>query len=242
MPAVFVHGVPDTAALWQPLMSNLRRRDTITLRLPGFGNKRPAGFTPEMNSYASWIADQIARIDEPVDLVGHDWGALLCTRVVTLKPNSVRSWSVGAAPLHPDYVWHDTAKTWQTPTKGEEFMKLFGGEPVVQALIGQGQPEALARETVSHIDDEMKDCILTLYRSAVNAGRDWYPDVKRIDAPGLITWGEKDPFADVKFGEWLARDTGARFHLMKGCGHWYPAQDPVALAGALEEHWARAGA
>jgi len=152
----------------------------------------------------------------------------------------VRSWNAGAAPLHPDYVWHDTAKIWQTPEKGEEFMKFFGGEPVVAALAAQGQGETLARETASHIDDEMKTCILTLYRSAVNAGAEWYADLKRAPKTGLILWGEHDPFADRKFGEWLARDTGGKFHLMKGCGHWYPAQDPAAMATALEAHWASA--
>ena len=46
MPAVFVHGVPDTPALWRPLRAKLARSDVVTLALPGFGNKRPAGFVP----------------------------------------------------------------------------------------------------------------------------------------------------------------------------------------------------
>ena len=239
MPAVFVHGVPDTPAIWKPLLGHLARRDVIMLALPGFGNKRPAGFVPTKESYVQWLMEQLERISEPVDLVGHDWGALLCTRVVSLKPQLVRSWSVGAAPLHPDYVWHDTAKVWQTPGKGEEFMAFFGGEPMVQALMSQGLPQEAARETVSHIDDEMKTCILALYRSAVNAAQEWYPDLKRIAAPGLITWGESDSFAEAKFGERLARDTGAKFVLMNGCGHWYPAQDPAGMAQVLEQHWKR---
>jgi pimeloyl-ACP methyl ester carboxylesterase len=239
MPAVFVHGVPDTPALWQPLIAKLKRHDVVTLSLPGFGNKRPAGFMPTKESYVDWIIVQLERIEGPVDLVGHDWGALLVARIVSLRPDLIRTWNAGAAPLHPDYVWHDTAKIWQTPVQGEEFMKLFSGEPVIAALAAQGQGDALARETVSHIDDEMKACILTLYRSAVNAGAEWYADLKRAPNTGLILWGENDPYADKKFGEHLARDTGGKFQLMRDCSHWYPAQDPAAMAAALEAHWSR---
>ena len=239
MPAVFVHGVPDTPALWRPLIAQLKRRDVVTLALPGFGNRRPAAFVPTKENYVAWLVDQLARIAGPIDLVGHDWGSLLVTRAVCLKPDAVRTWCAGAAPLHPDYVWHDTAKVWQTPGQGEEFMKAMAGEPLVRALIFQGQPEALASETVSRIDEGMKDCILTLYRSALNVSAEWYPDLKRVTSPGLVLWGERDAFAERKFGEWLARDAKADFKLMSGCGHWYPAQDPVAMAAALEQHWAR---
>ena len=239
MPAVFVHGVPDTPALWQPLLRQLKRRDVMTVALPGFGNKRPAGFSADKDTYAAWLVDQLARIDGPIDLVGHDWGELLCMRAVSLKPTSVRTWCTGAAPLHPDYVWHDTAKIWQTPGQGETFMQAFGGAPLAQALASQGQSEAMARETAANIDEEMKSCILALYRSAVNVGREWYPDLKRVSAPGLVLWGENDPFSSAKLGQTLAHDTGANFKLLAGCGHWYPAQDPIAVAQALEQLWTR---
>ena len=241
MPAVFVHGVPDTPAIWQPLIGQLARRDVVTLALPGFGNKRPAGFVPDKDSYAQWLVDQLSRIDGPIDLVGHDWGALLVIRAVTLKPVSFRTWCTGGAPLDPNYVWHDTAQTLQTPGKGEQLMANFSGEPVVQRLMAQGQPEAMARATVGLVDDEMKSCILALYRSAVFVGRGaWYEGLKQITAPGLVLWGEKDAYATVKEGQTLALETRARFKLLAGCGHWYQAQDPAATASALEEHWAKA--
>ena len=41
------------------------------------------------------------------------------------------------------------------------------------ALIGAGVPQAAADQMGSQIDDTMKDCILKLYRSAVNVGKEW---------------------------------------------------------------------
>jgi pimeloyl-ACP methyl ester carboxylesterase len=37
MPAVLVHGVPDTHRVWRALIGRLRRDDAVTLSLPGFG-------------------------------------------------------------------------------------------------------------------------------------------------------------------------------------------------------------
>ena len=71
MTAVFVHGVPETAALWDPLVAALERDDTVQLALPAFGNPLPDGFEPTMHRYAEWLAAELERFDE-VDLVGHD--------------------------------------------------------------------------------------------------------------------------------------------------------------------------
>jgi pimeloyl-ACP methyl ester carboxylesterase len=48
MPAVLVHGVPDTHRVWRALVGRLYRDDVITLSLPGFGRgfgrEIPSGF------------------------------------------------------------------------------------------------------------------------------------------------------------------------------------------------------
>ena len=238
MPAVFVHGVPDTALVWRPLLEHLERRDVVCLSLPGFGNKRPAGFSPDKDSYAAWLVDELKKIEGPIDLVGHDWGSLLVTRAVSIGPDLVRSWSGGAAPLDRDYVWHDTAQVWQTPGKGEELMKNFTGEALAVGLSAQGIPLEQARETARHIDDEMKACILALYRSATKVADDWFADLKRVKAPGLILWGERDPYAAPRFGERLAANTKGRFTLVPGAGHWYQIEKPELVARELETFWA----
>ena len=43
MTIVFVHGVPNTAAVWDPVRSLLPDRETVALQLPGFGCDAPAG-------------------------------------------------------------------------------------------------------------------------------------------------------------------------------------------------------
>src|ERR1035438_8315208 len=44
MTAVFVNGNPETSAIWDSLLGELERRDTLRLSPPGFGAPIPDGF------------------------------------------------------------------------------------------------------------------------------------------------------------------------------------------------------
>ena len=83
----------------------------------------------------------------------------------------------------------------------------------------------------------MKACIVTLYRSAVDVGREWTSDLARVSAPGLVLWGEKDPYAASRFGARLAERTRARFVSLPGCAHWWQLERPSEVAAELESFW-----
>ena len=237
MPAVFVHGVPDTQLVWDALSSRLKRKDVVTLSLPGFGCPAPAGFGATKEAYVDWLLGELASIQEPIDLVGHDWGGLLVVRTVSVRPDAVRSWSAGGAPLDREYVWHQAARAWQTPGMGEKVMAGMTAEGLAAALVAAGVPAADAAETATHVDPTMKDCILKLYRSAVRAGDEWEDDLKRVSAPGLVLWGEKDPYAGVEFGARLAEKTRARFVAFPACSHWWQLERPIEVTAELERFW-----
>lgn len=125
MTAVFVHGLPETSRIWDSLRRVLER-DSIALALPGFGAPRPAGFSARKDAYAEWLADTLDGIEGPIDLVGHDVGALLSLRVVTAFNVPVRSFAVDVAPIfHPSFVWPERVHRLQTPGVGEELLKAM---------------------------------------------------------------------------------------------------------------------
>jgi pimeloyl-ACP methyl ester carboxylesterase len=239
MPAVFVHGVPDTQRVWDAVIPRLNRKDVVTLSLPGFDCTVPAGFSATKEAYVDWLLGEFAAIQGPIDLVGHDWGGLLVVRVVSIRPDAVRSWAAGGAPLDREYVWHQAAKAWQTLRMGEKVMAGMTAEGLTAALVAAGVPAAAAAETAAHVDPTMKDCILNLYRSAVHVGVEWEDDLKRVSAPGLVLWGEKDPYVAVEFGTRLAQRTRARFVSFAGCSHWWQLERPVEVARELEGHWGK---
>jgi pimeloyl-ACP methyl ester carboxylesterase len=238
MPVVLVHGVPDTWRVWRTLIGRLRRDDVVTLSLPGFGCEVPLGFDCSKEAYCDWLLREVDDVDGPVDLVAHDWGALLALRVASLEPKLIRTWAVGAAPLDPEYEWHKVAKLWQTPEVGEQVMEKITPETLAPGLVAAGVPAEDAAEAVRHVDPTMKRSILALYRSGVRVGAEWEHGLARVGARGLVLWGADDPYAAPVFGRRLASRTGARFVTYAECGHWWQLQRPGEVAKELEALWA----
>jgi len=72
--------------VWDTVVSRLDRRDVLTVSLPGFGCPVPDGFSATKEAYVDWLLGELHRLLGPIDVVGHDWGALLTVRVVSLLP------------------------------------------------------------------------------------------------------------------------------------------------------------
>ncbi len=234
---VLVHGVPETAALWDKVRSHLGA-EAVALALPGFGCPRPGGFGATKDDYVAWLVSELEQFDQPVDLVGHDWGAGLTYRVATAHGHLLRSWTADvAAVVHPDYVWHDFARIWQTPGEGEAFFAgQIAASPEDGAAIfeGSGVPHDDAVALASGVDETMASCILDLYRSATpNPYADWRDAWGPTEAPGLVLWPTEDPFDDETASRRVAEMLGATHQPLDGLNHWWALQGPAAAAAVV---------
>jgi len=237
---VFVHGVPETAAIWDGIRQGIGR-DSVALELPGFGNPRPAGFCATKDEYVDWLLGELDRIDEPIDLVGHDWGAGFTFRVAAAHGDRLRSWAADVANIaHPDYEWHAFAKLWQTPGEGEAMFEAQNSLPVEEraaGLEGLGVPHSGAMEMAAAGDADMSSCILDLYRSATpNPHHHWGPWAP-THAPGRVLHATEDPFGDEAKAREVAEALGASFAPIEGAGHFWPYQTPDAGAAVLQALW-----
>ncbi len=237
MTTFFVHGVPDTHRLWDPLIAELGTGDWRVLSLPGFGTAPPPGFDSHMDSYAEWLIDQVTQADRPAHIVGHDWGGLLTLRVAHLRPDLFASWSVLNASLYPGLKWHRLARLWQTPWKGELAMMLMRGRRAEKLLGRAGMPPALLRTELPLINSHMKRSILRLYRSATDIGADWGDDLGGLPAQGMVIAAESDPFVPVRVCERLAKSADVPLKVLPG-GHWAVYSHPAPISAALQAHWA----
>jgi pimeloyl-ACP methyl ester carboxylesterase len=244
-PLVLVHGVPETEAVWGPLIAELGRPAVTRLSPPGFGAPIPPGFGCTVSEYRDWLIEQLEAFDEPVDLVGHDWGGGHVVNVAMTRPELLRSWATDAIGLFdPDYVWHPLAQGWQTLGQGEASVAaLMGGTPAqrTQTMVGLGIGRPVADELAAGQDQEMGRAILSLYRSAAQPvmaeiGSDLPGAAQR---PGLcfVVLDDDTVGSDAMRRRAGAR-AGAQVEVLDAVGHWWLVEDPVPGAQALNDFWA----
>ena len=245
MTVVLVHGNPETEAIWGPLVDALGRDDVVRLSPPGFGAPLPDNFPATFLAYRDWLEEELERFDEPVDLVGHDWGGGHVMTAMMHRPELVRSWASDAIGLFdPDYVWHDLAQVWQTPGAGEESVNtLLGGtvQDRTDLMVSFGIPRDVATSIAAEQGPEMGRAILLLYRSAAQpamaeAGRALENAAAR---PGLSILATEDPYIGPDERRRRAADrAGARTEVLDGLGHWWMVEDHARGAAALTNFWA----
>lgn len=245
-PAVLVHGVPETTAVWDLLLAELDREDVVRLSPPGFGAPLPADGEPTMSFYRDWLLRRLAEFAQPVDLVGHDWGGGHVLNAVAARPDLVRSWVTDAAGVFdPDYVWHSRAQVWQTPEEGERAVDAMTGATLTartEVMHQLGIPSPVAERLAAGQDQDMGRAILGLYRSArqpvlVEAGDQLAAAAAR---PGLVLSATEDlNTGSPGMRARVAARTGAVVATLDGLGHWWMAKDPSRGAAVLTDFWAR---
>ena len=242
MTVVFVHGNPESEAIWGPLLAELGRDDVLRLSPPGFGAPVPDGFGATVTEYRDWLVGELTKLGEPVHLIGHDWGGGHVVNVAMHRPDLLHSWASDVLALFdPDYVWHDLAQIWQTPEAGEQSLaQMLGGtqEDRAAGLAGLGFPPDVAAAVAEAQGPDMVRCILALYRSAAQpAMAEIGRDLERAAGkPGLAIMANADQFGSSTGGDLTrrtARRAGATITELDGLGHWWMLQDPKRGAEAI---------
>ena len=242
---VFVHGVPDTIEMWKELISalGLAEYEYEALSLPGFGCDTPNGFNSTMLSYSNWLIKELESISDkhggPIDLVGHDWGAILASRAASLRPDLINSLVFSGAAIDSKYRGHLFAWLWATPLIGEFVMAIMRRDYLRKLLIAQGLSNKLAADEVIKFDRTMKQSILRLYRSA--AGLKglgiWESDLANLPTKKLLIWGEKDPYVPLKVAQRFIKLWGGEIHIEQGVGHWAIINRPETVSLVLKKFW-----
>jgi pimeloyl-ACP methyl ester carboxylesterase len=243
MPAFLVHGNPDSSRLWSRVKEHLGdyEGEVLAADLPGFADPAPDGFPATKEAYVEWIVEQLEGLGGGVDLVGHDWGSLLVQRVASIRPDLLASVACGGAVVDTEYPWHPLAQVWQTPGEGEKYMaEELTPEFGIEHLVENGVPREEAEHNI-WLGEHGKDSILKIYRSAIEIGAEWQPDLERVTVPALVIWGRTDPYVPLEFGERLAARIKGELVVLE-CGHWWPFERPAETAEALLRHWSSSAA
>jgi pimeloyl-ACP methyl ester carboxylesterase len=240
--AILVHGMPTTSRLWDGVIEHLDgSRRIVALDLPGFAEPPPTGWIGTKENYVSWLLEQVEAIsaaDGPVHLVGHDWGCLLSCRVASLRPDLLRSFTFGNGPIDEYWPLHALWTVWNVPGGGERWMDELDVDAFADAMLSGGMTEAMVR-ALTWRHKWNRDITLTLYRSAVNVGREWGPDLPKIVVPSMALWGQRDLIVPIEMGRRMAAKMGAEV-VGLNASHFWPAELPAEAAREFQRHWARA--
>jgi pimeloyl-ACP methyl ester carboxylesterase len=219
-PVVMLHGLLiGSVASWYftvaPALARTHRTRLYDLRGHGKSQLAPSGY--DVRTMASDLAGLAG--DEPVDLVGHSWGALVALRFAIDQPARVRRLVLVEAPLPPSSVTE------------------------MQAFLGSGDPLA-ALPAQMRVDGRRGERLLralgrlvleTTLVADLRAERDPdLPELASVRAPTLLVYGTHSQCADG--GARLARAIPGARHVVLPGGHYLHLDARDALTRQVVEH------
>lgn len=243
-PVLFLHGNPDSSALWMPVFEQLAKSGEfsgyhcLAPDLPGFGQSNlPADFSFDKTSLANFIEQTLdaLAIRTPVTLVVHDFGGIYGLAFATAYPDLVKRILITNTLFFPDYRWHFLARLWRMRGVGELTMATMN--PLAFQLILRLGSRKLTGRMISEIYHDyrpsVRKMVLQLYRAADPADfalweQAYLKIAERI--PVRVVWGENDPFIEKEFADRFGTDD---VHVLKNCGHWVPLEEPERTADLL---------
>jgi len=263
---LLLHGFPEGKESWEPQLIALSDAGwrAVAPDLRGFGGTdAPKG----VDAYAMphLVADVEGLIsalgEDQVDLVGHDWGALVGWPFVSRHPRLVRTWTSLSVP-HPTALASASGLDgnpnpdpdqrqrsayiglFHKAGKAEEVL-LENGAERLRAMYRLGpNPDAVPEEMVSSfIQGFQREGRLTAglnYYRANLSGPAWSafpPTPDPITAPTMLVWGTEDPALGRRAVEATAAHVGGPFRLevVEGAGHWLQFEAPERVSNLLVE-------
>lgn len=256
---ILLHGFPEYWGGWLhqigPLAEAGLRVVAFDQRGYNLSDKPPSVSDYDIDLLAG---DVLAVMDhfgrERASLVGHDWGAGVAWHAAGLHPARVEKLAVlnvphGGAmtralrrPLLAQWrkSWYIFA--FQIPRLPELGLRAFGYRPLMRAI------ERSARPGTFSADERARYRQAWGQPGALTGGVNWYrallrralagrpPAPRRVAAPTLILWGDRDDFLEPVLADWSLDwvDDGRVVHFPDAT-HWLAHEEPDAVNAHLIE-------
>lgn len=238
---VLLHGFPDSLELWDAVSERFvaAGRTVVAFDQYGFGGSdAPRGLRHyRIDRLVDDVANVVAALDvpTPVDLMGHDWGAMIGWGVCLRYPQLVRRYvavSVGHPRAYRNAGWEQKRKGLYTI--GFQFPGL------AERRLLRRNADGLRRWARTHPD--IDPIIAAMARPGrLTAGLNWYranlvPGFTRrwadCTVPTLGVWSDGDDYLAEDQMRESQRYMAApwQYTRISGAGHWIPAERPAELA------------
>lgn len=256
--ALLLHGFPEGKESWLPQLDALARAGwrAVAPDLRGYGDSdAPKGLEQyslaKLNEDVEGLIDALA--EERVDLVGHDWGAILGWSFTSRFPDRVRTWtalSVG----HPDLFTQPDEDQLQRSGYIQLFLQAPKAEEVLladdarrlKAMYRLGpDPGAISSDQIADFARAFErpgrlTAGLNYYRAnlKVQQLQGYPPAPNPIGCPTLLIWGEQDPALGRRQAELTREHVAGPYRLasIPDAGHWLQYEKPQEVSRLIVEH------
>ena len=214
-PVVLVHGLSGSTRWWVRNVPDLAEHHRVYLvNLPGFGALRRSGPRFVLAEATSWLLAWMEAVGlERAHLVGHSMGGYLSLRLAARRPEAVdRLVLVDPAgiPSHRTMLGHLGPLLLSARYGRPEFLPVL-----VRDALCAG-PFTLLRATRDLLAEDVRD------------------DLRRVEAPTLLVWGERDPLIPPSIGDVMRAEIPAsRLLVIERAGHNPMFDRPENFNGAL---------
>ena len=251
-PLLLLHGYADSADTWRPLLSRLAaaERAAMAIDLTGFGTADALNLSePMLPQWDRLVAAALEQLRErggadPI-VVGNSLGGALALRAAQEDAPAV----AGIVPIAPAGLH---MARWFPIIESERLIRLLRLSPVPV-------PELVVREIVSRVyrglafhDQSAADvdavvatfaghistidrsmAILDIGRRLLSELEDPF-DLRRIDCPLLLVWGERDRMVYTAGAERVLRTVDySDIEVIADCGHCPQVESPERLCELL---------
>ena len=233
-PVVMIHGLGGTSNTFTPVLPAFARHRRIRFDLPGSGRshrgERPLSLSLFVERTLTVM--DTARV-ERAHLVAHSMGTIVAAHLAASEPGRVASLALFGPLLAPPEPARAAIRARAAEARNGDMQPI--ADALLQASVSvetrTKRPAAAAfvRELLMRQDPEG-------YARTCEALAAMEPaDTSRIDCPALLVTGDEDvvapPQAVRMMGERIA---GSRVEVLRGCGHWTPAEKPEECVGLLK--------
>lgn len=258
--AVFVHGVGTSSLLWRnliPLVAAERRCVAPDLPLHGDTPMDP-DWPVSLRSLADFV---LATLDamglDEYDLVANDTGGAVTQIVAASAPHRVRSLTLTNCETHdnvPPKAFLPAVLAARAGLLARQGRKLVGNtERARKRLYGSGYQD------VTVLPDDVIEAWVTANWGTPERAKlfqRWIaslrpddllavePELRRLQAPTLVAWGDDDVFFKPKWARWLVETIPGAGEVtwIEGGRLFHPDERAADLAPPLLAHWASASA
>lgn len=239
-PLLLLHGFPDSAELWRKMIPSLVRAGFRVIAPDQRGFGRSSAPTDETDyTLDKIVADAIALLDalslQQVDLVAHDWGAIIGWALAARYPNRFRryvAFSVGHPSSYADAGLEQKLKGW--------YVLMFQARGFAEAVFRAANFRIL--RVITKDNPEAEHWTSDMSRPGrLTAAINWYRanfkllfgrPVGRVRVPTLGVWSSGDVALseDQMTGSAKYLDAPFRYARLDGVGHWIPVDAPEAAS------------